>query len=238
MKVGHAIETKRAAWSFQGDVAETFVDHVRQSVPLYTPATAGLLHQRLLRPRRHTCYESASWQLRAGGGAPPAQAWRALGCIDRWRMVAKPRIAPVSRTCRSSATMPSRIRSEDTSSSRTTAFSSSTSASAGPHQQDLRTAALGWGARHVRKVRGLTRGSRIFRWLWQRFQGTERLQRHDPEQDVEPEGGPGAVLDRRQPGSPAPCRVHRHHVGDEVGVFRGLSRDQVAPRALNVISGR
>lgn len=35
MKVGHDIETKRADWSFQGDVAETFVDHVRQSVPLY-----------------------------------------------------------------------------------------------------------------------------------------------------------------------------------------------------------
>ena len=35
MKVGHAIETKRASWSFSGSVADTFVDHVRQSVPLY-----------------------------------------------------------------------------------------------------------------------------------------------------------------------------------------------------------
>ena len=35
MKVGHEIETARANWSFQGNVAETFVDHVRQSVPLY-----------------------------------------------------------------------------------------------------------------------------------------------------------------------------------------------------------
>ena len=35
MKVGHEIEAKRASWSFDGNVAETFVDHVRQSVPLY-----------------------------------------------------------------------------------------------------------------------------------------------------------------------------------------------------------
>ncbi|HEX9563829.1 MAG TPA: methyltransferase domain-containing protein [Gemmatimonadaceae bacterium] len=35
MKVGHEIETTRASWSFEGNVAETFVDHVRQSVPLY-----------------------------------------------------------------------------------------------------------------------------------------------------------------------------------------------------------
>ena len=35
MKVGHEIEAKRASWSFDGTVAETFVDHVRQSVPLY-----------------------------------------------------------------------------------------------------------------------------------------------------------------------------------------------------------
>lgn len=35
MKVGHDIETKRANWSFDGNVADTFVEHVRQSVPLY-----------------------------------------------------------------------------------------------------------------------------------------------------------------------------------------------------------
>ena len=35
MKVGHDIETKRASWSFDGSVADTFVDHVRQSVPMY-----------------------------------------------------------------------------------------------------------------------------------------------------------------------------------------------------------
>ena len=35
MKVGHDIETKRASWSFDGNVADTFVDHVRQSVPMY-----------------------------------------------------------------------------------------------------------------------------------------------------------------------------------------------------------
>lgn len=35
MKVGHDIETRRAGWSFDGNVADTFVDHVRQSVPLY-----------------------------------------------------------------------------------------------------------------------------------------------------------------------------------------------------------
>ena len=35
MKVGHDIESKRASWSFDGNVADTFVDHVRQSVPMY-----------------------------------------------------------------------------------------------------------------------------------------------------------------------------------------------------------
>ena len=35
MKVGHDIETARAKWTFEGNVAETFVDHVRQSVPMY-----------------------------------------------------------------------------------------------------------------------------------------------------------------------------------------------------------
>lgn len=35
MKVGHDIETGRASWSFDGSVADTFVDHVRQSVPFY-----------------------------------------------------------------------------------------------------------------------------------------------------------------------------------------------------------
>jgi tRNA (cmo5U34)-methyltransferase len=35
MKVGHDIQTARAGWSFEGNVADTFVDHVRQSVPLY-----------------------------------------------------------------------------------------------------------------------------------------------------------------------------------------------------------
>jgi tRNA (cmo5U34)-methyltransferase len=35
MRVGHDIETSRANWSFEGTVADTFVDHVRQSVPLY-----------------------------------------------------------------------------------------------------------------------------------------------------------------------------------------------------------
>ena len=35
MKVGHEIETARSNWSFEGSVADTFVDHVRQSVPWY-----------------------------------------------------------------------------------------------------------------------------------------------------------------------------------------------------------
>lgn len=35
MKVGQGIEKKRAGWNFSGEVAETFVDHVRQSVPYY-----------------------------------------------------------------------------------------------------------------------------------------------------------------------------------------------------------
>jgi tRNA (cmo5U34)-methyltransferase len=35
VKVGQGIETARADWTFEGDVADTFVEHVRQSVPLY-----------------------------------------------------------------------------------------------------------------------------------------------------------------------------------------------------------
>jgi len=35
MKVGQGIDTERAGWTFEGDVANTFVDHVRQSVPYY-----------------------------------------------------------------------------------------------------------------------------------------------------------------------------------------------------------
>lgn len=35
MKVGQGIEAERAAWSFDGDVAKTFLEHVRQSVPFY-----------------------------------------------------------------------------------------------------------------------------------------------------------------------------------------------------------
>jgi len=35
MKVSKDIETRRADWSFTGSVAETFVSHVRQSVPYY-----------------------------------------------------------------------------------------------------------------------------------------------------------------------------------------------------------
>ncbi|MDA9982549.1 methyltransferase domain-containing protein [Gammaproteobacteria bacterium] len=35
MKVGQDIEAQRAAWSFSGKVADTFVDHVRKSVPYY-----------------------------------------------------------------------------------------------------------------------------------------------------------------------------------------------------------
>ena len=35
MKVGHEIEADNANWSFDGDVAKTFVSHIRQSVPMY-----------------------------------------------------------------------------------------------------------------------------------------------------------------------------------------------------------
>jgi len=35
VKVGQDIETDRASWTFDGDVADTFVDHVRKSVPMY-----------------------------------------------------------------------------------------------------------------------------------------------------------------------------------------------------------
>jgi len=35
MKVGQEIETRRADWTFGGVVADTFVSHVRQSVPYY-----------------------------------------------------------------------------------------------------------------------------------------------------------------------------------------------------------
>jgi len=35
MKVGHSIEARNANWNFGGNVPDTFVSHIRQSVPLY-----------------------------------------------------------------------------------------------------------------------------------------------------------------------------------------------------------
>jgi len=35
MSVGHNIKVENAGWTFGGDTPETFVDHIRQSVPLY-----------------------------------------------------------------------------------------------------------------------------------------------------------------------------------------------------------
>ena len=35
MKLGHKIEMENAGWNFGGDVPETFVEHIKQSVPLY-----------------------------------------------------------------------------------------------------------------------------------------------------------------------------------------------------------
>jgi tRNA (cmo5U34)-methyltransferase len=35
MKVGHNIKAENANWSFGGEVPDTFVDHIKQSVPLY-----------------------------------------------------------------------------------------------------------------------------------------------------------------------------------------------------------
>lgn len=35
MNVGQGIETDTAGWTFEGGVADTFVDHIRHSVPLY-----------------------------------------------------------------------------------------------------------------------------------------------------------------------------------------------------------
>jgi len=59
MKVGHEIETKRASWSFDGSVADTFVDHVRQSVPLYD---AG--HERtVVRVLGHLATGTIRWAL-------------------------------------------------------------------------------------------------------------------------------------------------------------------------------
>jgi len=35
MGVGHDIEVENAGWTFGGNTPDTFVDHIRQSVPLY-----------------------------------------------------------------------------------------------------------------------------------------------------------------------------------------------------------
>ena len=35
MKVGQDIDVRRAGWTFAGDVADTFVEHIRRSVPYY-----------------------------------------------------------------------------------------------------------------------------------------------------------------------------------------------------------
>jgi tRNA (cmo5U34)-methyltransferase len=53
--VGHGIEARPADWGFDGKVAETFVDHVRQSVPLYE---AG--HELICSLSDYFCHEDST----------------------------------------------------------------------------------------------------------------------------------------------------------------------------------
>jgi len=54
MKVGQGIETARAGWSFEGSVPETFVEHVRQSVPLYDEG-----HELICAMSDHFCHDDS-----------------------------------------------------------------------------------------------------------------------------------------------------------------------------------
>src|SRR3990167_3187221 len=58
MKVGHKIEAGNAGWNFGGEVAETFVDHIRQSVPMYAEGYDLVCQFRdYFVSNQSTCYE-------------------------------------------------------------------------------------------------------------------------------------------------------------------------------------
>lgn len=44
MQVGHNIKAENAGWSFGGEVPNTFVDHIKQSVPLYVEGHAQVVN--------------------------------------------------------------------------------------------------------------------------------------------------------------------------------------------------
>ena len=44
MKVGHNIKAENAGWTFGGEVPDTFVDHIKQSVPLYVEGHAQVVN--------------------------------------------------------------------------------------------------------------------------------------------------------------------------------------------------
>jgi tRNA (cmo5U34)-methyltransferase len=58
MSVGNGIEAANAQWSFAGDVPSTFVDHIRQSVPLYDEGHALICQlSDFFCAKNSTCYE-------------------------------------------------------------------------------------------------------------------------------------------------------------------------------------
>jgi hypothetical protein len=121
MKVGHDIEAKRASWSFDGNVADTFVDHVRQSVPMYDAGheLISSISDYFVRDDS-VCYEIGTStgqllrKLATHHAHKPGVRWIGVDPVD------------ASRTSNWSATMPSRIPTRrPTCLSRTIASSSS-----------------------------------------------------------------------------------------------------------------
>jgi hypothetical protein len=73
MKVGQDIDVKRAGWTFAGDVADTFVEHIRRSIPYYD---AG--HDLICQLSDFFCHRIASATRSASPPASCCESWPSI----------------------------------------------------------------------------------------------------------------------------------------------------------------
>jgi len=105
MSVGHNIEVKNAGWTFGGDTPKNFVDHIKQSVPLYE---AG--HELICQlsdffiSENSTCYEigvstgELLRKLAVHNSNKPASKWVGLDPIDAMIETARTHCEDLSNT--------------------------------------------------------------------------------------------------------------------------------------------
>jgi tRNA (cmo5U34)-methyltransferase len=97
MKVGQKIEVENAGWTFGGDVADTFVDHIKVSVPLYESGHDLICQMSdYFMADGSTCYEigvstgELLKKLAVHNGAKPNAKWIGLDTVDE--MVGKAKV--------------------------------------------------------------------------------------------------------------------------------------------------